>query len=176
MRIVAGQLGGRTFDSPSGHHTHPMGERVRGALFNTLGDITGLMVLDAFAGSGGLGFEAISRGAGHVVAIEPDRLAQRAIAENTSRLAIADRVKLVRAKAQSWLSTTQESFDIVLCDPPYGNVNEELLKDLSDRTKPGGITVFSLPPGYDPGIGTSYKLLQKKDYGDAVLFFFRRET
>ncbi|MCB6771180.1 RsmD family RNA methyltransferase, partial [Veillonella atypica] len=49
MRIIAGQLGGRTFDAPRGHRTHPMGDKIRGALFNILGDISGLTVFDAFA-------------------------------------------------------------------------------------------------------------------------------
>ena len=60
MRIIAGTLGGRNFDSKS-QATHPMSEKMRGALFNVLGDIDGLKVLDCFAGSGAIGFEAISR-------------------------------------------------------------------------------------------------------------------
>jgi 16S rRNA (guanine(966)-N(2))-methyltransferase RsmD len=76
MRIIAGTLGGRTFESPHGRRTHPMSDKVRGSLFNTLGDIDGLTILDAFAGSGALAFEAISRGAEHVLAIEIDNRAQ----------------------------------------------------------------------------------------------------
>jgi 16S rRNA (guanine966-N2)-methyltransferase len=84
MRIIAGRLGGRHFASPQGRRTHPMSDKMRGALFNALGDIDGLSVLDAFAGSGALAFEAVSRGAGHAVAIDVDKSAQRAIAENIS--------------------------------------------------------------------------------------------
>ncbi|MCA9330109.1 RsmD family RNA methyltransferase, partial [Candidatus Saccharibacteria bacterium] len=63
MRIISGKLGSRQFIAPKGFATHPMGDRVRTALFNTLGDIVGLTVLDAFGGSGAISFEAISRGA-----------------------------------------------------------------------------------------------------------------
>jgi 16S rRNA (guanine966-N2)-methyltransferase len=72
VRIIAGSLKGRTFSEPHGHRTHPMSEKVRGALFNALGDIEGLTFLDAFAGSGALSFEAASRGAKSVIAIDKD--------------------------------------------------------------------------------------------------------
>src|SRR5438445_6894886 len=108
MRIIAGRLGGRQFASPRGHRTHPMSDKMRGALFNALGDLSGLTVLDAFAGSGALAFEAVSRGAQHVVAIDVDKSAQRTIAKNITALGLADRVKLVRASAGAWLTTTDE--------------------------------------------------------------------
>ena len=60
MRVISGKFGGQLFDAPKGHRTHPMSEKVRGALFSVLGDISGLTVLDAFAGSGALSIEAIS--------------------------------------------------------------------------------------------------------------------
>nr|MBP9820948.1 RsmD family RNA methyltransferase [Candidatus Saccharibacteria bacterium] len=60
MRIIAGFLGGRLIESPHNNKTHPMSEKMRGALFNSLGDINGLTFLDAFAGTGACGFEAIS--------------------------------------------------------------------------------------------------------------------
>lgn len=176
MRVIAGSLGGRSFDSPRGHHTHPMSDRVRGALFNTLGDISGLTVLDAFAGSGALSFEAVSRGAARATAIEPDRSAQTTINKNIDQLDLEDQVKLIQAKAQSWLSTTDLLFDLVLCDPPYDAISDELLARLATRTESGGTIVLSLPPGHTPKLTADCKLLQKKDYGDATLLFYRREA
>ena len=82
MRVVSGSLGGRLFDSPRTHRTHPMSEKARGALFNTLGDIHGLRILDAYAGSGAITIEAESRGAQHVTAIDIDVEAIRTIASN----------------------------------------------------------------------------------------------
>ena len=137
MRIIAGSLGGRQFVSPRGHRTHPMSDKIRGALFNALGDIGGLSVLDAFAGSGALGYEAISRGARHVTAIDSDPAAQRAIAENITSLKLSRHIKLIRASATAWLSTTDEAFDIVLCDPPYDDVQVALLAQLA-QWRPSG--------------------------------------
>lgn len=175
MRIIAGQLGGRIFDSPGGHRTHPMSDKIRGALFNTLGDISGFSVLDAFAGSGALSFEAISRGANHALAIDGDRLAQQTIGENIKTLGLRSSISLVKANAQSWLRTTTETFDLILCDPPYDNPQIPLLASLAERAKPGGVVVLSLSPDtefYLPD--TEYVLLDSKNYGDAQLFFYRK--
>lgn len=119
MRIISGSLGGQQFASTKGHRTHPMSDKMRGALFNALGDISGLTVLDAFAGSGAISFEAVSRGAAHSMAIERDRQAQQAIAESIEKLKLNSRIKLVKASANSWLGTSDDLFDIVLVDPPW---------------------------------------------------------
>jgi len=70
VRIIAGYLSGRQFNSPRSNRTHPMSDKARGGLFNSLGDISGLSLLDAFAGSGALSFEAISRGTASSVAVD----------------------------------------------------------------------------------------------------------
>jgi len=175
MRIIAGSLGGRRFASPHGHRTHPMSDKMRGALFNALGDIEGLTVLDAFAGSGALSYEAVSRGAAKATAIEIDATAQRTIAENIHSLHITGKVKLIRASASGWLNTNDESFDIVIADPPYDKVQLDLLKRLARRVKPEGLFVLSLPPGVNPEID-GFKQLSVKDYGDGQLIFYRALT
>jgi len=151
-----------------------MSDKVRGALFNALGDISGLTVLDAFAGSGALSFEAISRGTTHALAIDANKSAQTAISENIKSLHLSSRVKLVKASASAWLSTTNETFDIVLCDPPYDDLQTELLQRLADRTKRNGLVVFSLPPNANFVLSSSFQLLATKFYGDAQLVFYRR--
>jgi 16S rRNA (guanine966-N2)-methyltransferase len=176
MRIIAGSLGGRLFDSPGTHKTHPMSDRVRGALFNVLGDISDLTVLDAFAGSGALSFEAASRGAGKVIAIDSDHAAQKVIGQNIARLKLQGKVKLIKASAGTWASTNLEAmFDLVLCDPPYDASQPELLQCLAERVKSGGIIVFSLPPNHQIKLSTaSYRQRVTKSYGDAQLLFFVR--
>src|SRR5437868_2924372 len=101
MRIIAGKLKGREFKSPHGHKTHPMSDKVRGALFNILGDIDELTFLDAFAGSGALAFEAVSRGAKSVAAIDKDSSAHKALEQNAKELCPRD-VKVIKANAGGW--------------------------------------------------------------------------
>lgn len=172
MRIIAGQLGGRLFNSPHGHRTHPMSDKMRGALFNMLNDVTGLTVLDAFAGSGALAFEAISRGARSAVAIEQDRNAQQTISENISQLALDDEVKLIRANASSWLRTAHDTFDLVLLDPPYDHLQLGLLEALIGRAKPGGIVVLSWPGRQQPPVFDGVRLRTSKQYGDGSLYVY----
>lgn len=175
MRIIAGSLGGRIFSSPHSHATHPMSDRVRGALFNALGDIAGLTVLDAFAGSGALAFEAVSRGARLAVAIDNDKSAQRTIAENITALGIRQRVKLIRSAAGAWLATAVEDqrFDIVLCDPPYQDLQVATLERLAHRVSPEGIMVLSWPGREAPPVFVGLNLVLQKSYGDAQLLFYR---
>jgi len=174
MRIIAGRLGGRLFESPHGHRTHPMGDKIRGALFNTLGDIEGLTILDAFAGSGALSFEAISRGAASSVAIESDKGAQNSIAANIEKLDLEDHVQLVRAFVISYIRRIHDEFDIIIADPPYDDVQYKALELLPTKVKPGGIIVYSLPPTARLVMPESFELVSKKEYGDATLHFYRR--
>src|SRR4051812_13589965 len=102
MRIIAGELKGQQFQSPHGHKTHPMSDKVRGALFNVLGDIEDLTFLDAFAGSGALAFEAISRGAKSVVAVDRDSSAYKIIEQNVKDLRLQKAIKVVRANTAGW--------------------------------------------------------------------------
>ncbi len=172
MRVIAGLLSGRQFDAPGKVGTHPMSEKVRGAMFNALGDIGGLSVLDAFAGSGALAFEAASRGASGVLMVEKDKSAQKSIAENIKKLGLENNVKLIKAGAGAWLTTNDASFDIVLLDPPYDNLQPELLTKLAARST--NLIVLSLPPTSDFTLSAGYELLTKKTYGDATLAFYRR--
>lgn len=174
MRIIAGKLGGQIFDSPHGHRTHPMSEKMRGAIFNALGDIEGLTVFDPFAGSGALSFEAISRGAQSALAIDEDRNAFRTIQDNIAKFHL-DKVKVVKANASSWSdNNATEQFDIVLLDPPYDDIKDNLLIKLANHANSGGIVAISLPnaPTFMPT--TNYQLLTTKTYGDSTLVFYRK--
>ena len=174
MRVIAGTLGGRNFDSPNSFKTHPMSDKIRGALFNVLGDIEGLTFLDAFAGSGALAFEAVSRGAEAVIAIDSDRLAQNIIAQNIKSLGIKNQVKLIKASANAWLETNPIAmFDIVLCDPPYNDLQPNLLQRLAQRVEEDGLLVLSWPGGQELPEFEDMKLLDHREYGDASLSFWR---
>ena len=175
MRVIAGHLGGRQFDSPKSLKTHPMSDKARGALFNILGDIQGLSVLDPFAGTGALAFEAISRGALAAVAIEQDRPAQRIIEQNIRALGLSQSAKLVKASANAWLQTNPDAyFDLVLCDPPYNDLQPNLIACLSTHITANGVFVLSWPDGTELPPLDNLELLEHRSYGDATLAFYKR--
>lgn len=175
MRVIAGRLGGRLFNSPHTHRTHPMSDKARGALFNVLGDISGMSVLDAFAGTGALCFEAISRGAASALAIESDKVAQRTIAENIELLQLGDQVSLVRVAAGPWLyRNAQRKFDLVLCDPPYNDPQFHTLDRLAKRVNPDGLLVLSWPASEEIPKFDKLEQVEQRGYGDMQLVFYRR--
>ena len=119
LRIIAGKWRSRKLIFPDQAGLRPTPDRVRETLFNWLqSDIPGSRCLDVFAGSGALGFEAASRGAGDVVMIEQGREAAAALANNI-RLLGAENIQLVVADAVAWLTDNSQAFDIVFLDPPY---------------------------------------------------------
>lgn len=120
MRIIAGEWRGRPLQAPKGDATRPTADRTREALFSMLvsrlGSFEGLRVADLFAGSGALGFEALSRGAGHCTFVEQDRAALDALRANADRLQV--RVD-IRAQSVMALGTAPDAYDVILMDPPY---------------------------------------------------------
>lgn len=175
MRVIAGRLGGRTFDSPNGHRTHPMSEKARGALFNALGDIEGLTLLDAFAGSGAVGIEAISRGAGSVVFVERDVAAVRTIQHNVQLLGIEDMVHVAAQGVTSWSEThASDVFDIVVADPPYDDIRLGPLERLVAHAKADGLFVLSWPGSASVPEFSALTELKTKSLGDIQLVFYRK--
>lgn len=169
-------MGGRQFEAPKGLKTHPMSDRARGALFNILGDIKDLEVLDPFAGSGALSFEAVSREAKNALMIEQDHVAQQVIESNIKNLALEGKVKLVKAGAAAWLQANSDAqFDIVLCDPPYNDPQHNLIQRLVKTVKPTGILVLSWPADQDlPDL--DLKLLERRQYANLTLAFYRQKV
>lgn len=175
MRIIAGSLGGRRFFAPNGHSTHPMSEKARGALFNMLGDLTGLTVLDAFAGSGALSYESISRGAASVLAIELDKTAQATIIRNLHELNLQDRIDLIHGNCAAWSSRNKDKqYDIVICDPPYDRIQIGTIEKLAVHVKNGGLLVLSWPRHLSTEQLKGLTILKVGGYGDAQLVFYRK--
>ena len=120
MRIVAGELRGRLFEGPPGRDTRPTTDKVREAIFNALGSldvVRDAVVADLYAGSGGLGIEALSRGAAEVVFVERDRAALRTLRDNLRTLDLTDRSRVVQGDAL--VAARSITADVVLADPPY---------------------------------------------------------
>src|SRR4249920_2019045 len=119
LRIVGGKYRSRKLRVPARPGLRPTPDRVRETLFNWLGqDLSGLACLDLFAGSGALGFEALSRGAATCVMVEKDAAALRALRDNAQKLD-AMNLTVVRGDALEFARETRARFDVVFVDPPY---------------------------------------------------------
>ena len=179
VRIIAGKYGGRTIKTPQKATTHPMSERVRGSLFNIIsGELKEASVLDAFAGSGALGLEALSRGAERAVFIEKDRIAQKVIAENVAALGVEDKSKVIKARVSSWNTTApeEEKFDIIFADPPYHDLQFSTVEKLFKRLKPNGLMILSHPDRECVPSINGVVVVDNRSYGDAVLTLYRKES
>src|SRR5687767_14014912 len=129
MRIIAGELKGRRIDAPKWEGLRPTSDKLRETLFNVLAPrLEGARFLDAYAGTGAVGIEALSRGAAHVTFVEQDRRAQALIQTNLDRCGVTDRYAIIRAGFKSAAGTLHGPFDVLFLDPPYGA--EELAEAL----------------------------------------------
>lgn len=130
MRIIAGELRGRRIDAPEGEGTRPMLDRVREAVFSTLGEhVVDADVLDLFAGSGALGIESLSRGARHVRFLERGAPALAVLKQNVEALGLRERARVIRGDAvapRSWHDKDDESarYSLVFMDPPYPMIDD----------------------------------------------------
>ena len=142
IRITSGKYRGRNIESPNSKLTHPMGAREKLALFNMItGELDGARVLDAYAGSGALGIEALSRGAKEVVFVEKDAKICRIIRDNLAKLGVSSEV--ICGNVVDF--TTSDLFDVIIADPPYDRFSEAEITPLIDLLKQGGTLVLSHP-------------------------------
>ena len=182
MRITGGQAKGTIIRAPRGRRVRPTSNMVREALFNVLGaDIEGMRVLDLFSGSGALGIEALSRGADHVIFVENDPLALRAIADNLARTGLAEKGEIIRSDFRSALrklERTKEKFHLVLADPPY---RSGLLEQVAAAITKHRITlretiivVEHFKKTEPPPVISDIPLVETRTYGQTTLSYFRR--
>lgn len=148
MRIIGGVGRGRKLRAPKGSGTRPTGDRVKQTLFDILAPrVRDCRFLDAFAGAGGIGIEALSRGASRAVLIDHDREAAAAIHENLEGLGLAGKAQVFRQDVRVALAALGDSgvrFDIVYLDPPYDSpLYEELLEGIGRMglLQDGGVAV-----------------------------------
>ncbi len=169
MRVVAGELGGRRLVAPAGTSTRPTTDRVREAIFNSLGSaglLDGALVADLFAGSGAIGIEALSRGAERCVFVERDRTALRALDENLDALDLNDRTKVLASDALS--AAAGLDADIVFADPPYDFDSwDELLGRVS-----ADLVVAESGRAVEPPAG--WEVIREKKYGRTRVTFLER--
>jgi len=127
LHVLTGSHKGRKLKVPKGQKIRPTTSRVKKSIFDRLGDISGLRILDIFAGSGGLGIESLSRGASHVTFIEKDPGVFKILHQNISTCGFVDRAKLVCShyeEAVKRMAGNKEVFDLIFIDPPYSLYKE----------------------------------------------------
>jgi len=174
VRIISGTYGGRYLEAPDTNRTHPMSERVRGSLFNQLGDVTGQRVLDAFAGTGVVGLELLSRGAESAMLIEKDRIACKVIGSNIKLLGEEKRAKLINSTIAGWDETAlNEKFDLIFADPPYHDMQLSTVSRLVRHLNPKGLMILSHPGRESAPTVNGVVVVDKRSYGDAALAFYR---
>jgi len=174
-RITGGSLGSRKLRSPKGLHVRPTPGRVKESLFSILGGrVEGARVLDLFAGTGAISFEAASRGAQSAVAVESHRETAAAIEEAARNMAVDKVVSVFPAPAERALYRLEGPYDIVYVDPPYSDdVPQQVFRLLRERNllAPDALVVYEhaakriLPeiPGY--------RSVREEVYGDVALAF-----
>jgi 16S rRNA (guanine(966)-N(2))-methyltransferase RsmD len=181
MRVTGGAFRSRAIRAPKGTATRPTSDRVREAIFSMLaadGILTpGARVLDLYAGSGSLAFEALSRGAIEAVLVEQGRDALAAIRDNARALGVEDRVRVVSARVERALSTLDGRFDVVFLDPPYADVRTTdfaaVLEMAGRRVTEGGGVVLEHGSGDEPPTAPALTLDRTRRYGDTAVSLFR---
>lgn len=171
MRIVAGTARGRRLKAPPGLDTRPMMDRAKEAVFSALGDVTGTVVLDLYAGSGALGLEALSRGAAAVTFVEWGREARAALLANQRAVGLSGEV--VAERVEDYLARPGPPVDLAFVDPPYAlplPSVEEVLGLLMHRLAAGAVVVVhrragSGAPVPPPGLVVGWQ----RRYGDAEI-------
>lgn len=178
LRIISGEFGGRKIGAPDGRVTHPMGDRQRSALFNIISaEIEGAKVLDAFAGTGSLGLECLSRGAESVHFIEKDATAQRFLKSNIELLGVSHRSKVINTTVLNWLDRAEPPhFDLIFVDPPYDDMQLSTVTRLFDLLKPSALMVLSQPGRSESPTKPGVVVVDNRSYGNATLTFYRRES
>ena len=167
IRIISGEYGGRFIDTPKTKATHPMGERERAAIFNRMRqEIPGRRILDAFAGSGAIGIEALSLGASHADFMEIHPKAIRTIQKNLASLQLLDRSTITRAP--------DGDYGIIFADPPYDNPQYEIVALLVRHLVPGGFFVLSHPGNPEPPRFAYLELLSDKEYAAAHIKIYKK--
>jgi 16S rRNA (guanine966-N2)-methyltransferase len=190
MRIIGGMAAGRIINVPKGYDVRPTPDKVRQAVFNSLGDrVSGARVLDMFSGSGALGLECLSRGAASVLSIEKANRHATMIRQNGQDAGLPMENYQLRVQdvflALGQLAETHSQFDIVLADPPFGEKNvgrrstsmsQRLLDDdkLPKLITTEGLFILGHTKRDTLEIPQTWEDLKVMKHGDSIMNFLRR--
>lgn len=176
IRICGGIYRSRKLACPS-KGVRPTSDRVKEAVFSTLGaDMDGWEVLDLFSGSGSLGIEAISRGAGEVVFVDKSRKCIKTVEENLNSLGAKDKASIIHLDARAFVHKCKDKFDLIFMDPPYNKGLATQMAPIVCRLLAGdGILVIEHSPReeIDPPKAEIWK---KSIYGDTCVTYIKKEV
>ena len=178
MRIITGSLKGRRLVAPKGQSVRPTSDRLRETLFNVLGDsIVGTRVLDAFAGTGAIGIEALSRGAIHVTFIESDARAIRVVSDNIRACGVAEACAIIRHDFLS-VRPSGAPVDIVIADPPYdiASLEDVVARGSGWLAQRGRLVLEHSRRRESPEVTGALRRTRVLTAGDSALSFYDRHT
>ncbi|MGW7255943.1 16S rRNA (guanine(966)-N(2))-methyltransferase RsmD [Streptomyces sp. NPDC054834] len=184
-RVIAGAAGGRRLAVPPGNGTRPTSDRAREGLFSTWqsllgGPLDGERVLDLYAGSGAVGLEALSRGAGHTLLVESDARAARTVRENVKNLGLPGaEVRAGRAEQIIQSAAPSEPYDLVFLDPPYAVSDDDLREILLTLRTQGWlaaealVTVERSTRGGEFRWPDGFEAIRARRYGEGTFWYGR---
>lgn len=167
MRVISGSAKSLILKTPKGEITRPTGDKIKETLFNMIAnELYGARFLDLFAGSGGIGIEALSRGAAEAVFADIDKAAIKCVRDNLIHTKLSDRATVIKANYNKALSSLQgRKFDIVFLDPPYNNgIEDKCLELLEDYALIDSATLIII----EEDIATDTKHLEERWHIDKI--------
>ena len=181
MRVISGSAKGRHLQSVPGDATRPITDRVKEAVFNIFGaDIVDARFLDLFGGTGGVGIEALSRGAAHAVFVEKNRKAQETIKANLLLTRLSDRAEIVRGDAFAYLQGVPQPFHYIYIAPPqYHRLWVNALKLIDEQpawlADDGEIIVQIHPKEYEAVALEHFEEIERRKYSSTLLVFYEHK-
>ncbi len=177
MRVITGSARGRRLRTLEGNDVRPTTDLVKEAIFSIIQfDIEGRSVLDLFSGSGQLGIEAVSRGAGQAVFVDKSKQSAAVTLENVKTVGFSDKCKVVNKDYSAFLSGCSQSFDIVFLDPPYSTgLLQQSLQKLGGVIKKTSIVICEHPFGEEmPASTGELPMYRQYKYGKLALTVYKR--
>jgi len=182
MRVITGKVKGHHLKFPTGTKTRPVTDMVRGAIFSILENISDdwSLVLDLFAGSGALGIEALSRGAGWVDFVESERKCCAIIKENLAATKLTAQARVLCCNVEKALSLLDKEYNIIVMDPPYANpTTGDILTRLAESKLVGAKTTLVITHAARLPLNQSYaglNLIKENRHGDSSIAVFQKEV
>jgi 16S rRNA (guanine966-N2)-methyltransferase len=177
MRIIAGEAGGRNLASPSGQEIRPTPERAREALFSTIGNLADAIVVDAYAGTGALGCEALSRGAALCYFFDTSDQAVALVEENLDRIDASDDAVILQGDVAESLPLIYDDPDLWFLDPPYDSgLGVETLQAMGDSpvVTEDALVVLEQSTLEEVPELEAYRIEDQRDYGKTRIVYYRR--